>query len=321
MTKDLNWIGELLGSLPIEAKKSKTLLDIARFPRRETVISNLFSYYLKENEEHGFHRLFLDALLRCMVQKNGLAENEMLTYNSTYSVRREINSIDLLIEDKESKWAIIIENKVDHWLHNRLDNYWNAVMAKNKKLVVLSLDKVDIPKEFEKFNCINICYEDFISNIDIKNIQSTTQSKHKYYLEDFIQHLKRLKIMFSPEKEQALQLLQNNMQQIKDLNIMVADTRRYVVKQIYNAFEEIGYHPYNPSLDSVNNHFFCTPEFYEQIKLNVPKGLRFFVRMGELFESNLLTLYFELYDDYTIYGETIQDEVRVLLESVSPLVH
>lgn len=319
----LNWLEKFLERLPKKQNTEKSFYEIARFPRRENVISNVMQFYFNE-EEHGFGRLFFDALIECLRKENLISEEEITIYNSTYIVQREFKNIDILIKDCLNKWAIIIEHKVDHWLNNPLDKYWLSVQAENKILVVLSLHDILIPNFNEEMKLINITYSKFITELDMKVIQYKNGSvgKHLYFIQDFIQHLKKINQMSQAnvETENSLRSLQENMNNVTEVFHLRNRLREYMISQLTNAFGKIGFLPYYQSKDRAWNHFLMKESFFENRNMTKPISFRFFVDMEKLFEKNTLELYFEIFGEDTKHGILLRDYLLQNKLITEPLV-
>jgi len=305
-----SWIEKLLGKIQKEEKHQKSFYDIACFPRRETVITNVLKFYFEEHEEHGFERLFFDSLIKCLEKSNQIKKEEIDLYKTAYTVQREYKNIDLLLKDKENKWAIIIEHKIDHWLANPLKNYYESVKNVDKKIIiVLSLNKCLIPNEFKDLPCTNLLYNtyfDTVKNAFQENWGEQT-NKHSIFLNDFLLHITQLKKMTTtdPNKEKTLHLFQSNTKQINDLIKTRDELRAYTNQMLNNAMISIGFSPYFSGLYREWNHFHCNENFYRDKKIIPPKSFRFFVDMKMLFESNTLSLYYELFDKDIEYREQI----------------
>ena len=68
---DLDLLDEFLKKpLPDVPEEVWTFLDIAGFPHYENVISNIYAYYLDQENKHGFGRLFLDALINTIKESD-----------------------------------------------------------------------------------------------------------------------------------------------------------------------------------------------------------------------------------------------------------
>src|SRR4051812_40431186 len=104
-TYELGWLPDLIKQIPKTEKIPKTFFEIAGFPRRENVNSNTLAFYLDENEEHGFGRLFFNSLLYLLVKKGAIPNERLDLYETHYTVEREVygdsKRIDILIKSSE----------------------------------------------------------------------------------------------------------------------------------------------------------------------------------------------------------------------------
>jgi len=121
----LEWLDDFVRLLPKISKVRKNFMEIAGFPKWETVNSNLLAFYLDKTEEHGFGDLFFKSLLKL------IELDKIELYNSDFFVEREVYTpkgkyIDIVIKsvdiDDNGKhdWVIILENKVYADLYNDL---------------------------------------------------------------------------------------------------------------------------------------------------------------------------------------------------------
>lgn len=196
-THSFEWLKDIASKLAAAPKRRKNLLDIAGFPRWETVNSNILAFYLDEQEEHNFKRLFLDSLLELVRESEPFKEMDATVFDTPYQVERETNHIDILIqgvgEDGEIPWAIIIENKIDQWLYNPLDTYWNSTKAANKLGIVLNLHPLSQPAVIAPGG-VQIQF----ANITHKQLSERVQQNlGAYFFEADDRHLLLLKEYFS----------------------------------------------------------------------------------------------------------------------------
>lgn len=166
-----------------------TFLEIAGYPDYENVISNIYQFFLND-VNHGFGRLFLEALDDCIKDKDILVDD--------YQVRREVYTnkggrIDLVIEELDSEGnvtkAILIENKIYHSLNNDLSDYLETyAQTKDVTLIVLSLNELDVESPF-----INITHSQWVSMVEARLGKYMINANLKYLtlLQDFIQHFNR----------------------------------------------------------------------------------------------------------------------------------
>jgi hypothetical protein len=104
-------------SLPPAAPYRPTFLEVAGYPSREYVWSNLLAFFLDPKKPHGFESLFLEALLQDELVVGPL---------SNVSIEREVRTskgkkIDILIRSETH--LIALENKVFHHVNNPFDEY------------------------------------------------------------------------------------------------------------------------------------------------------------------------------------------------------
>ena len=145
---DLEWTHiflKFVKDLPEINIGRENLIAISGYGRRENANTNLLAFYFNENERHGFKRLFLNSLLdiyesKAKEEKHIFFKDE---FETEYEVTTEVstderNRIDIVIkgkiedDQKMPNWAIIIENKIDHFLDNPLGDYYNSIAADTK---------------------------------------------------------------------------------------------------------------------------------------------------------------------------------------------
>lgn len=166
----------------------KSIMSIARIEHLENIWSNIYAYYLDEQESHGLGSLFLKSLERIIRKKTG----KSVTLSGCI-IKREYptisgNRIDLLIQAPGR--SVIIENKVHHRIANDLDDYWISVPGSNdsKTGIVLTLTRIRInhPRYF------NVTHLEWISEIESEMLLSNVSlnSKAMILLDDFIANIK-----------------------------------------------------------------------------------------------------------------------------------
>ncbi|TXD49620.1 PD-(D/E)XK nuclease family protein [Polaribacter sp. IC073] len=218
--------------------KPKTFLGIAKQPHYENVLSNIYAFFFNVFEEHGFKDLFIKSLLELIQNSKLNKENITLTdfdiITEFYTIGE--GRIDLLLSN--DKQAIIIENKVYHYLDNDLDDYWNSVQSTNKVGVILSLHHISRSNysEYENAsNYINITHIELLECIK-KNIGTyLLQASEKYtvFLKDFIQNMKNLSSTIMNEKE--IDFYFNNQQKIRETKVFSEGVENHVKAEIEKA--------------------------------------------------------------------------------------
>jgi PD-(D/E)XK nuclease superfamily len=146
---------------PEVTERRPTFFSIAGFPHYENVMSNVYQFFFRTDSPHGMGSLCLDALLDVIRSKRPDLSRRKEFLTSVYALREvSVNSgqrLDILLHNgpdetdwQEATFALLIENKVYHWLANDLDNYWNSISSdtlgdQNKIAVVMGLHPETLP--------------------------------------------------------------------------------------------------------------------------------------------------------------------------------
>lgn len=237
---------ELLAKqIPVVNLPEKTFMDIAGYPHYENVISNILQFYFSPNEEHGLHYLFIDSLVKCINRKHTVEFNYT---PGMCRVDREApglanTRIDLLIQigdiNKPSeKEAIIIECKIRAWLDNNLDHYWDAVAAKNKTGVILSLYK---ESNLAHAGFVNIVMEELVNEVlsRLENYTAEVSDRHLLFLNDFLSHLISLKN--NPAMADYYHFYYEHAEKINELAQMRDNITRDIRNCVIRTGSELGY--------------------------------------------------------------------------------
>lgn len=309
--KDLKWLESMVDSLPDKPEYRKNLIDIAGYPSRETVNSNLLAFYFDGNGEHGFEQLFLKSLLS-LLDKN---EEGLFDFiEGDYEIDKEVatdlgNRIDLVIRhipDVETenavtpKWAIIIENKIDSGLDNPLKDYWTSVDAENKIGFVLSkhpivLDRYNNRKSFIDNGIVfhSITHKDLLDKVQ-KNLHEyfmEANDKHLLYLKEFISYTDNFynTDAMDQDNEQVLKAFHENHNNIKEFNRNDKLLLEYVTKVVVEIFNENGFVADSSTLSKWKYFSPKKGGTYRQ-------GLyRFYVNLHNLKYDKIFSAFYEVY--------------------------
>lgn len=177
------------------------LFSLSGFPHYEDVLSNWYAFFFRSEEQHGFGRLFVHALLDMIRSKtSGVPETFM---DHQVKCKREVqtekgNYIDLVLYDEESdlntfNQAILIENKVYHFLHNDLADYYDSIKTKDagdKQGVLMTLwPQNNLPPGY-----VNITHREFMAKVLelLPRYWGNAGEKYLIYLKDIEQNIQRL---------------------------------------------------------------------------------------------------------------------------------
>lgn len=211
-----------------------TLFEIAGFPSRETVFSNVLKFFFDSRERHGFNTKVIKAFLKDIIPD--AKETDLETIN----IRREAltdkkNRIDLVIETKS--FLIGIENKVYHSLNNDLDDYADYLKKDSSKqpvMVVLNLNEDNYESDKNKF--LFVSYKKFIDNLSSINEPEQT-NKYYLFLKDFIQNIKNHfpAIM----NEEQIKFLADHEDAIEQIKALAGKGMNYLHTRIANIFKPV----------------------------------------------------------------------------------
>jgi hypothetical protein len=264
-------------SIPTPQQRKRTLFDISGFPHDEIVISAWYAYFLRANEDHGLGSLFIRALLTNINEKQhtqlSLHEFKVETEVTTKSGKR----IDLLIRGigKDEGKYIIIENKIYHWLHNDLEDYWNSCVTSepDKCGVILSLNWLQVPLSVST-RYINILHSDLIRCAQSLMREESIDSK---YLSDFFIAINNLYKDYNMDSK--VLFYYENMTACNRIYAIADKAYDFVINHIRIAAEHLGLqysgkgeyyrYLYNPTIDGVYYTIIFDNLFEEPKKLYI----------------------------------------------------
>jgi len=174
-----------------------SLLDIAKFPHRENVISNIISFYLDPDECHNLYDLVLKSLLHCInIEEDFIIDKNIQIYREYPSKGKRIDLVFI-----SGDFVLGIENKINAGLYNDLKFYSKTLKdlsGKNKICIklVLSPRKENVSDGFQ-----SITYKELFNNIQkfLPDYQHYADAKYLIYLLDLIQTIQKPKSMHTKE--------------------------------------------------------------------------------------------------------------------------
>jgi hypothetical protein len=229
------------------AKRKIGFLEIIGKQHHENINSALYAHFLNCGNTE-LQALFLDPLLYIVHEKT----NKKLKF-SNYKVTTEAitpkGRIDILIEDYYNQTAIIIENKIYHYLDNDLEDYWQFSRFKeDKKIgVLLTLYPHKVPEEVtDKF--INITHMEWINLVKERyNNDLTLESNYKIYLEDFINTIENL--TKTNTMNEAAKFYFHNASQVIKANDTLGEAHSFMNNQLELIANKIGWQTYGNDIN------------------------------------------------------------------------
>ena len=279
ITKLDEWLSRHKNEIPQKPTWKRTLLDIMGCTKLENRWSDLYQFFLLEEEEHGLKDLFIRSLEELIGVKKGWMKNfcVLREYPTKESSTEEEGRIDLLILGEDKK-AIIIENKVFHNLDdNPLEQYVKTTKEKgwtDIKVIVLSLSNNygDIDS-IDGCKCLNLTHSNYINKVkeNLPNYLSEANSFYLLILKNFIQNIKNVTNMSATNDE--LIFFSKKFEYISKIQGLYSRIIREY-KSSLNKIEVDGLKPYYKSINDDDNNqlvyfqYEKCPNLYLTVMLN-----------------------------------------------------
>lgn len=219
----------------------KTFLGIAKQPHYENVLSNIYAFFFDPNEEHGLKDLFVSSFVEIINEKLNISEKEpKFEISYDFDIHTEFSTqkrgrIDLLLVNDSD--AIIIENKVYHYLNNDLVDYWNSIESSNKKGVVLSLNKIH-QTGHDQF--VNITHIEFLNKVmsHLGHYLIYASDKYLVFLKDFYQNIVNLS---NQMETKDLKFYFKHIETLNDIAKLKFAVRDYIKNEVNEAMSIINF--------------------------------------------------------------------------------
>ena len=228
-TSNLSDLQECIASYPvypIDAPEPPTLMDIAGFPNRENVYSNILAFLLDTRQFHGFGTLFIRAMLgaycsRCPEEwRKDAPDPEGV--EAIDNVEREVSTdrgrIDILIECAD--FLICIENKIWSDLHNDLGEYRkhcaNNSSGRPVLGIVLSPHRIR-DQGLQDARFVSIAYGDLVEQVRRRmgSYISPHNTRYQYLLFDFLEQASRFTM--TEDQKKFLRFWRENEEKISNI--------------------------------------------------------------------------------------------------------
>jgi hypothetical protein len=228
--------------LPTSNQRDITFLDIVRHQTKENTNSLIWAHFLSIDSGNFLSSIFLEALLEIIEVKkgNGFIKPHF-EHHSVFTEYPSFNNegrIDIVIESQQSESVIIIENKIYHWLHNDLENYWKTFerYKKESKIgVLLTLKSMNSGNP----NFINITHLEWVLKIEEKGIPEGVSVRNRVYLEDFISNIKL--ISNNMVMDNGIRFYLQNAPKIEEALGLKYEAEKFIIHHLNKVSDRLGY--------------------------------------------------------------------------------
>ena len=185
----------------LEQVDTFNFFDVLKVSKMEIRHSNVVSWLLDPNENHGFGKKILSALnsfiAKMFCANDTTTSFKLLTMNyNDILIYREWQNIDILVESKEFKYILCIENKFGSQEHDdQLNRYYDIIEDKYGKdytKMYLYLSPEGNPPINDNNGVWNpIKYETIISIIENEMKKTTLEHRRKEFIQSYVDILRR----------------------------------------------------------------------------------------------------------------------------------
>ncbi len=298
------------------------IFDILKVSRTEIRHSNILSWLLDANENHGMEDLIINGMIQNLVINNRshfIAKNinflELLTLDySNFTVIREWNNIDILLLSHEDKLVICIENKIGTGEHdNQLERYKEKVEATFLKsegydaIYIYLTPENELPSDMD--NWMTFSYIDIV-----KILKSCLETKEpepqiKLIIENYIETLRRYVVKDKELEEICINIYKKHRQALDlifDYKPDSGNTIAEIIKEyLFNRASESKDILFDPNYSSKTLQRFSTDTFnyiFPQVpntQGNWGNGINYFWEIRNEYSAGKLGIKFIMcnYDD------------------------
>ena len=175
--------------------------DVLKVSKMEIRHSNVISWLLDPNENHGFGKKILSSLNSYIAKMFCVNDTptsfKLLTMNYIdILLYREWQNIDILVESKEFKYVLCIENKFGSQEHDDQLNRYYAIIEEKYGKDYTKLYLYLTPEGNPPINDTNgvwnpLKYETLISIIETEMRKTTLENRRKEFIQSYVDILRR----------------------------------------------------------------------------------------------------------------------------------
>ena len=218
-------------TIPPKAPAPKGFLELCGQSHRETVNSATYKGFLDQSNYPDLAKVFMRALIE--VAK--LDDNEGARFEH-YEVFTEWSTgkgfIDLVILDREKRAAIVIENKIYHYLHNDLGDYLTSLKDDADYIagLVLALTELPLDDQARKLGFKSITHQQWMDAIKTITSIEELPNPQRIYLNDFIATMEWLR--YDTGMDERTRYYFNNAQVIQQAKSLHNEAVAFITNQL-----------------------------------------------------------------------------------------
>ncbi|MEL6634824.1 MAG: PD-(D/E)XK nuclease family protein [Bacteroidota bacterium] len=232
-----------LGNVPPLPQRNIGFLEITGRSSKEVTISKVYTYFLNLENENPIRQALRKSLMG-LIKKKGRKKISLEKFQAKTEVSTaQQTRIDILIKDNENKTAVIIENKINHFLNNDLKTYWEYVSYPDtqKVGVLLTLLPTEIPNDLPpeiRSGYINITHLEWIKEAEELLDRTSLSPAMKLYFDDFCYTLNHLTRSFQMNEKAKFYF--ENVEKAHPIKEAYDEAYKYIIDQLRTLAQKIG---------------------------------------------------------------------------------
>lgn len=173
------------------------LFDVLKITRAEIRHSNMLSWLLDVNENHGLGDLFTKGIIQKLVENDSYGRYDvfklLLMDFYSFTVYREWKNIDILLVSDEEKYLIAVENKVGSHEHsNQLNRYRKTLerdYADYEKIYIFLTPGGEEPSDLKNWDILT--YSDVVDVLENLYANIKLQPDVSLIIKNYIEVVRR----------------------------------------------------------------------------------------------------------------------------------
>jgi hypothetical protein len=244
---NLEDLKDLLVKQEIPISKSHFgFLELINKQFHENINSAIYAHFLN-SPNSDVRDLFLNALLELISEKSDKVLEIKEAFAQT-EVPTLSGRLDILIHARVGVAKILIENKLNHWLHNDLEEYWNyfSFPVEKKVGIILTLEKHEVPTKV-KNKFINLTHLEWVSKVKKEFIAEKLPVNYQIYIMDFIRTIENLSKSYT--MNESVKFYFQHTPQILKASATISESHQFINNQLEYIANELGWKTYGNSMD------------------------------------------------------------------------
>lgn len=228
-------------------KRHLGFLEIIGKQHHENINSSIYAHFINASNEH-VRNLFLESLTDLVELKSGKSF-QLLDPMARTEVSTGSGRIDILVEDRRGEKALIIENKIYHWLHNDLMDYWQHVKISedNKVGILLTLEPQEIVGEELKDKFINITHLEWINAVSERWVPGELPENYRVYISDFMHTIRNLSTLY--QMNESSRFYFRHAEAIQRANATMYEAHTFLNNQLQRTADKLGWSLYGNAIE------------------------------------------------------------------------